>query len=144
MYLDSNALIYAIMKRPDGEPVLEVLRLAEAGKLTVAISTFSYVEVRGYGNNDPYPPDRDRQVIELLDSPHIVRVEFSRRVALRARRLGYEHRLKGFDAAHLASAVEAAVDVFMSTDTDFGRVRRIEGVWVDKPYAPGDPTLFDG
>lgn len=142
VYLDTNALVYAITNKPKGKPVAEILRLAQAGKITVFISVLSYVEVRGYSNNDPFPPERDHECVALLDSAHLVRVEFARRIALRARRLAYEYRLKNFDAVHLASAIEAEADVFMSADRDFAHGRMIEGVWVDDLYEPGDPTLF--
>lgn len=142
VYLDTNALVYAITDKPAGKPVAEILRLAQAGKITVYVSVLSYVEVRGYSNSDPYPPERDRRCIELLDSAHLIRVEFARRVALRARRFAHQYRLKNFDAMHLASAVEADVDVFMSADKGFPHGQLIEGVWLDEPYEPGDPSLF--
>ncbi len=147
VYLDSNALIYAITKKPAGEPVAELLRLADAGKLTVAISTLSFVEVRGYSNTDPYPAEQDREVIDYLDSERLMHIDFNRRVALRARRISYDYKLKTLDAMHMAAAVVAGADVLMTADGDFrpGRLnpgRMVEGVWVDAPYAPGDPTLF--
>lgn len=142
VYLDANALIHVITNKPAGKPVAEVLRLAEAGKLTVCISVLSYVEVRGYGKNDPYPADRDQQCIRLLDSGRFTHVEFGRRVALRARKYAHSYKLNNPDAIHLASAVEADADVFMSTDNDFPRGRHVDGVWIDEPYEPGDPTLF--
>lgn len=142
MYLDTNALIHAILDKPAGKPVAEILRLAEAGKITVFVSVLAYVEVRGYSNNDPFPPELDQRCVELLDSAHLTRVEFGRRIALRARGFAYQYRLKNYDAVHLASAVEAEVDVFMSADTDFLHGRFIEGVWIDDPYEPGDPRLF--
>ncbi|HEY9414419.1 MAG TPA: PIN domain-containing protein [Pseudonocardia sp.] len=147
VYLDTNALVYAISDKPAGEPVAELLRLAVAKKVIVAISTLSYVEVRGYGNADPYPAELDRQVIDYLDSEHLLHIDFNRRVALRARRISYDYKLKTLDAMHMASAVVAGADVLMTADGDFrpGRLspgRMIEGVWVDAPYAPGDPPLF--
>jgi predicted nucleic acid-binding protein len=48
VYLDSCALIYAVTKHAGHEPVAEVLRLAQHGKLTVVISTLSYVELGNY------------------------------------------------------------------------------------------------
>ncbi|WP_433263298.1 type II toxin-antitoxin system VapC family toxin [Micromonospora vinacea] len=68
--------------------------------------------------------------------------EFARWVALHARRLAHQYRLKNFDAIHVASAVEADANVFMSADKDFPQGQLIEGVWVDEPYEPGDPPLF--
>lgn len=142
VYLDTNALVYAITNKPKGKPVDEILRLAEAGKLTVYISTLSYVEVRGFSNSDPYPPEQDQKCIALLDRAHLVKVEFARRTALRARHFAYQYRLKNFDAVHLASAKEADAEVFMSADADFGKGRFIEGIWIDDVYELGGPNLF--
>lgn len=76
VYLDSDTLIYAVTEKDGCEPVLAVLRLAEARKLEVVISDLSYVEVRGWGKNDPYPPELDRRCRDALDSTNLVRVEF--------------------------------------------------------------------
>ncbi|MET8359349.1 type II toxin-antitoxin system VapC family toxin [Micromonospora sp. NPDC005171] len=142
IYLDSNTLIRALLNKSGAEPIAELLRLAQAGKIRIVISTLSYVEVRGWGKTDPYPSDLDDRCLALLDSPAIERVEFFREVAVRARRYAYTYRLSNYDAVHLASAVVASVDVLMTGDTDFPHGRSIDGVWVDEPYAPGDPTLF--
>ncbi|MEU4715517.1 type II toxin-antitoxin system VapC family toxin [Micromonospora purpureochromogenes] len=142
VYLDSNTLIYAMTKRPGYEPVAEVLRLAEAKKLEVIISDLSYVEVRGWPNKDPYPPGLDQACLAALDSPRLLRVEFSRGIALRARRYAYSYSLGNYDAVHLASAVEAGADVLMTWDKDLKRVRLVDGVWVHEPYDIGDATLF--
>ncbi|MBN1172480.1 MAG: type II toxin-antitoxin system VapC family toxin [Micromonosporaceae bacterium] len=140
VYLDSNALILAVTARPGHEPVAEILRLADTGQLTVAISTLSLVEVRGWGRTDPYPPDLDHRCVAQLDHPRLLMVEFHRDVALRARRYAHHYRLKNPDAIHLASAVEAEVDVLMTYDADFPHAQSVEGVWIDDPYFPGgDP-----
>ncbi|MGV9805560.1 type II toxin-antitoxin system VapC family toxin [Micromonospora chersina] len=144
VYLDSNTLIYAVTKQPGYEPVAEILRLADAGKLNVIISMLSYVEVRGWGKSEPYPQELDERGIAALDSPSFIRVELSRGVALRARRYAYTYRLANYDAVHLAAAVEGNADVLMTWDRDFPSGRSIDGVWVDRPYEVGDPTLFGG
>nr|MDT0661657.1 PIN domain-containing protein [Micromonospora sp. DSM 115978] len=113
----------------------EILGLADAGKLTVAISMLAYIEVRGWGKRDPYSEALDKEGVRLLDSPSLVRVELSRRVAVRARECAWKYSLNNYDALHLASALEYPVDVLMTWDTDFGFPRQIEGVWVDEPYS---------
>jgi predicted nucleic acid-binding protein len=142
VYLESNTLIRTITKKPGYEPVAEVLRLADSGKLTVLISMLTYVEVRGWGKKDPYPEALDKEGIRLLDSPSLVRIELSRRVAVRARECAWRYALNNYDALHLASALEYPADVLMTWDTDFKFPRSIEGVWVDEPYEFGDPTLI--
>lgn len=141
IYLDSNCLVYVITNRPGSEDLAEILQRAERGVLTVVISTFSYVEVRGWGKSDPYPPELDRRAIDILDHPNIMRVEFSRRVALRARKLAHSYPLSNGDAIHLSSAIEAQADVFMTEDSDFRRGEYVERVWIDSPYVPGDQPI---
>ncbi|MER7164481.1 type II toxin-antitoxin system VapC family toxin [Micromonospora sp. NPDC000207] len=143
VYLDSNTLIKAIIKEPGWEPVAAVLRLAEANKLALMISNLTYVEARGWRKGEPYPPELDQRCLAALDSPWMIRVELSRRTALRARRYAYSHRLGNYDALHLASAVEAEADVLMTTDKELLRVQYVDGVWIGEPYQLGDPTLFD-
>jgi predicted nucleic acid-binding protein len=143
IYLDSNTIISVIKAEAGHEPVAEILRLADAGRLTIAISMVSFVEVRGTSRSEPYSPEKDRQAIEALSGPHVLTVELHRHVALLARKLGMERGLKTYDAIHLASAIEAEADVLMTNDTKFPVGTFVQGVWVDKPYAPGDPLLFN-
>lgn len=144
VYLDANSLIIGAMKRPGYEPVEDLLRLAEAGRVTLSTSTFSYVEVRGQANNDPYDEELDRKLIALLDSRRIEKVEFGRAVGILARRVAREHHLKNFDAVHLASAIMAEADVLMTWDKGFNKNRghRVDGVWLDVPYFLGPDRLI--
>ncbi|NBE80294.1 type II toxin-antitoxin system VapC family toxin [Micromonospora rubida] len=143
VYLDSDTLIYAITKKPGYEPVAAVLRLAEARKLQVVISDLSYIEVRGWGLVDPYPPELDERCLAALDSPSLTRVELSRGLAIRARRYAYGRSLGNYDALHLASAVEAGAGVLMTWDKRLLRAQYVDGVWIEEPYQLGDPALFD-
>ena len=63
-------------------------------------------------------------------------------MAIRARQYAQLHRLRNYDAIHLASAVEARADVLMTWDRDFPHGQTIDGVWIDVPYEPGEPSLF--
>ncbi|WP_307849009.1 PIN domain-containing protein [Micromonospora sp. U56] len=111
-------------------------------KLEVFISDLSFVEARGWSNTDPYPPDLDRKCRNALDSNSLVRMEFSRRIALRARGYAHTYRLGNYDAIHLASAVEASADVLMTWDKKLLRARYVDGVWIEEPYEIGAPGLF--
>lgn len=143
IYLDSNTIISVIKSEPGYEPVADILRLAKAGRLVIAISMVSFVEVRGTSRSEPYSAEKDRRALDALDGPHVLTVELARHVALLARKLGFERGLKPYDAVHLASAIEAQADVLMTTDKKFPRGMSVEGVWVDEPYALGDPVLFN-
>ncbi|TDV46286.1 hypothetical protein [Actinophytocola oryzae] len=71
----------------------------------------------------------------------------NRATALKARQLLLANVIKGgtCDAIHLAGAIEQEADVFLTFDTDdFPVGQRVEGVWVDEPFFPGDGTnLFN-
>ncbi|MEV4180163.1 type II toxin-antitoxin system VapC family toxin [Streptosporangium canum] len=142
VYLDSNALISVLAGRDGHEPVAQALELARQDKLILYVSTFSYVEVRGWGNGEPYPPVRDKAALDLLDSPSVIPVEFSRGVALKARKIAYTHELRNPDAIHVASAIYAEAEVLFTSDRQMCNRGRIEGVYICAPYEIGGPTLF--
>ncbi|MEV5411576.1 type II toxin-antitoxin system VapC family toxin [Thermopolyspora sp. NPDC052614] len=137
VYLDSNALIYLLQGGPGHGDVLHALALAMDGKLNLYISTLSYVEVRGYGNDEPYPAERDKIATELLDSPSLTLVEFSRGVALKARKIAHTYRLKNPDAIHIASALYAEAEVLFTADQQLKSRGLIEGVHITEPYLIG-------
>lgn len=142
VYLDSNALIAVLQAEPTHELVVDVLDRARQGKLTVYISALSYVEVRGFSNSEPYPADRDKAALDLLDSPSLVQVEFSRGVGIEARRIAHSYRLKCADAIHVASAVRAGADVLITSDKQLVGRGVIGGVYLAEPYELGGATLF--
>lgn len=137
VYLDSNALIYLMQGRPGYEDVAQTLTAARGGKLNLYISTLSYVEVRGYGNDEPYPAERDKATMNLLDDPSLTLVEFSRGVALEARRIAHTYRLKNPDAIHVASALYAEAEVLFTSDQQLKSRGLIEGVHIAEPYPIG-------
>ncbi|WP_327047010.1 PIN domain-containing protein [Microbispora sp. NBC_01189] len=142
IYLDSNALIGVLEAHDGHEHVVQALELARQRKLDLYVSTLSYVEVRGWGNADPYPPQRDKAALALLDSPSLVSVEFSRGVGLKAREIAYTYRLKTPDAIHVASAIHAGAEVLFTRDGQMRGRGRIEGVLICEPYEIGEPTIF--
>lgn len=141
IYLDSNVLIGVIQNGQTNSPGAEVLRLAQSRSIEVYISTLSYVEVLGKTRTAPYDPVMEQRVLDALDHPLIVRVEFDRAVALMARRCCHDLRLRPMDAIHLASAVQAGVDAFMTEDDDYPLGTDFQGVWIDRPFVPGGDLL---
>jgi predicted nucleic acid-binding protein len=142
IYLDSSALLKAIKNEDGHEHVAAVLRLVDLKQITVFGSPVTMVEVRGQPRGQ-HSAEIDRRVLADLDSARLNLVEFSRRVALRARDYVGRHGLKPLDAIHLASAVEAGAEVLWSCDGDFRKLwrSRVDGVWVDEPYEFGDQPL---
>jgi predicted nucleic acid-binding protein len=143
-YLDS-CVLSRYCKRDEGwQRVQQIMDAADQGQIELYVSMFSYVECL---SQTPTPnPDigTEARVRERLDSERMNKVEFSRAVALHARELHLTHQYKLGDAIHIASALEAEVDVLFTFDKDdFPIGERVGGVWVDLPYLAGDPSLFD-
>lgn len=123
----------------------QIIYAARAGSLELYASTMLLVEARGQGREVTVDVALEVKVQELLLQPHWRYVELERTVALKARDLTLTHKLKNADAIHLASAIVAGAEVFMTLDeTDFPIGTAVDGVWVDVPYAPGGPDLFTG
>ncbi len=47
------------------------------------------------------------------------------------------------DSIHMASAIAAEVNVLFTYDKGFSIGTRRRGIWIDEPYLPGEPSLFD-
>ncbi|MEH0823428.1 MULTISPECIES: type II toxin-antitoxin system VapC family toxin [unclassified Micromonospora] len=143
VYLDSCAFLYVLNGTKGFEPVADLLRIADAGQVTILTSPLILVEVRGAERSAAFDVSRENYVRRLIDNPRLLLVEFDRTVALKARDLTWRYQLKPADAIHLASAVVGGADAFMTFDGDFPCGTNVEGVWVDKPYKHGGPDLFD-
>jgi predicted nucleic acid-binding protein len=141
IYLDSSALIAVIQDEPGCDPVKQVLSLVDQQLMTLYGSPLTLVEVRGQPRGE-HDPERDRRVLDFLDG-RVKPVELTRRVAIRARGYVGRYGLKPADAIHIASAVEAPVEVLWSQDKDFKSLwgSRVDGVWVDEPYPFGQQAL---
>ncbi|RLK13337.1 putative nucleic acid-binding protein [Micromonospora sp. M71_S20] len=144
VYLDSCAFLYVLNQTEGYEPVADLLRLADAGQVTVMTSPLILVEVRGAPRSADFDMARENRVRRMIDNPRLLLVEFDRPVALKARDLSWRYRLKPADAIHLASAVIGEANAFMTFDGGFPCGTEVDGVWVDKPYKYGGPDLFDG
>lgn len=103
--------------RAEAEAVLGLLALCEAGTITLVASGVHVVE----NERSPHP-DRRAHVEDVLGLAHPYVP--TNAVALR-RAKGYESiGIKRFDALHLASAVEAGVEYFCTTDDQLLRKGR--------------------
>lgn len=106
-------------------------------------SVFMLTEARGGGRMTPNPA-AEQKILAMLENPNMVRlVNADRRLCKNARTIALASKAKNWDAIHLASAVYAKAEVFLSYNTnDFTVGAMHDGVWVDEPYAYGGPTLF--
>jgi predicted nucleic acid-binding protein len=112
-YLDTSALVKLYVRERDSEAVRRLVSEASA----VATSLVAYPEARAAlarGFRDGLLDEKDyRQVVAALESdwPRYLALEVSDSLARFAGELAEKHRLRGFDAIHLASALTLKVRV---------------------------------
>lgn len=147
IYLDADvylALIKGEVARVD--IARSLLRDGQEKRFAIVASTLVYAEVCGHGDvrsaNDVALVDA--KVSAFFEHGFIQWVEVDLVVAREARRLSREHRLRGADAIHLASAVRASCQLLMTWNkNDFPIGRTVEGVEVREPFLFGQRRLDD-
>lgn len=153
VYLDSCVYLDDILgDNPDRLDVSRtLLERAQLGVYRLVASTLVYAEVAG---NGPYREMHGtarlhaEQKIDAFFEQGLIRyVEVDLLVARKGRDLSRRCGLRGPDAVHLASAIRAGCDAFMTWNSkDFGRLygQQVEGVLVVEPHLWGQEELFGG
>ena len=144
--IDSGLLIARITgDRPEHEPgMASLFHEVDSRKVKLFGSTLLFPEILGGRYDDPVDALKENAIFGILDNPSVITmVQVTRQVAVLARELRRELRLKTADATHLASAVFADVDVFMTIDeTDFNIGTTVRGVEIALPgSALGEDVL---
>jgi predicted nucleic acid-binding protein len=108
VYLDTSALVKNYVQ----EPHAEVVRQLVSGERLLATSTITRAEVAAAfskairtGSLTRYAADRCLKVFHE-DWKHYIRIRVTEAVVARADNLACTFRLRGYDAVHLASAME--------------------------------------
>lgn len=120
------------------------LHAARKRQMQIIASTAMFAEARGTGNHGQQDADGEQRIRQLLQEPYVTLVDVTRRIGLLARRISIERpRIKGMDALHLATAVYAEAEVFLSRNfRDFSPGDQYQGVWMEEPYEFGGDGLF--
>jgi predicted nucleic acid-binding protein len=148
-YLDSSVYISAIV----GEAVepgksdlsAQVLELGRSGRFQVVASTFVYAEVIKDRGSDGLDPEQEALIDSYLDQDFITWVEVDLPLAKKARSLSRFQGLKPVDAVHVASALRARCDQFLTWDEkDFTDGTEIEGLAVFRPHLTEMPVQLPG
>ena len=136
-YLDASVYIAAFKNEAGREVSGHILRAAQQGRISIVASTFVMAELV-YGSARPgqVKPERDDAIEETLASSRIDFIELDMDTALRARRIARQHGLKPPDAVHVATALQADADVFLTWDDHF-LGRTIQGLACRRPYFAG-------
>jgi len=146
-YLDSNIYI-ATIKGPKTEDPHKVatsaaiLDLAENGSFQIYASTFVEAEViKAPGEPEPLTLDQERVIAEYLDREFIVWIEVDRLIAQKARQLARQFGMKPPDAVHVATAIRAGCDQFLTWDDKLHKDgRQVESVYLCEPHTTGWQT----
>ena len=105
LYLDTSSLVKLYVVEPGSEEVQELVARAEL----VGTSVVAYAEARAafarHGREKSLRPAEQRRATAALDAdwPRILTLDVTEALARRAGDLAERHRLRGFDALHLAS-----------------------------------------
>ena len=103
--LDTSA-IFTFTKAEEGSDVVEdILKMAKKGKDSVYLSFVSFMELY-YVTWQEKSEDADRELIILVKSLPVHRVDSNERLTLSAGRLKANHRLSVADAFIAATAIE--------------------------------------
>jgi predicted nucleic acid-binding protein len=148
-YLDSSVYISAIV----GEAIepgksdlsAQILELARSGRFNVFASTFVFAEVIKDRKRDELDPEQEATIDKYLEQDFITWVEVDLPIAKKARSLSRFQGLKPVDAIHVASALRAKCDQFLTWDeNDFTDGTEIDGLAIYRPHMVELPAQLPG
>lgn len=142
-YLDACCYIDWAEGKDSADAVETWLQAAHRRQVQLIASTALFAEARGTGNGQK-DTGGEQRIRDLLQEPYVTLVDVTRRVGLLARSISVERpRVNGMDALHMATALYAEADVFLSRDLKaFRPPEMYRGIWVDRPYEFGGEGLF--
>jgi predicted nucleic acid-binding protein len=148
-YLDSNIYIWTIVgpsSDPDKHGIsAEILGLAEKGSFQLYASTFIEAEVVKAPDEPPLSASQETKISAFFERAFFVWVEVDRLIAQKARQLVRDHQWKPPDAIHVATALRAGCDQFLTWD---GKLRKnqdsytVEGLEICVPHTAGWQTSY--
>lgn len=135
LYLDSNAVIYAVEGEPAfRKPVLDWIRHIEDLGGSLVTSRLSRLECR----SKPLRDGDDHLLAsyeQVFESGALGLLEIDADVVERATLLRAQHRFRTPDAIHVASAILSKVDAVLSGDSELARCTDVRVVLL--PQGPG-------
>jgi predicted nucleic acid-binding protein len=146
-YVDSNVYI-STLRGPKAEDEqkfrtsAEILHLAESGAFNIYASTFIEAEViKAPGEAVPITSEQEAIIAAYFENDFIIWYDLDRLIAQRARQVARDHGMKPPDAVHVATALQARCDQFLTWDEKLhkgGRV--IDGLTICEPHLAGRPV----
>jgi predicted nucleic acid-binding protein len=116
-YWDSDCFLGWLQAEPDKEASCrEVLEAAQDGHILIVTSALTIAEVLALKGAAPIPAENRQVVEDFFRNDYIVVRNITRRVAEKARSYVWDHGVRPKDALHVATAIDAGLDLFNSFD----------------------------
>ena len=145
-YLDSLVFI-ALIKNESvagverGQIARHLFTLAERGVFKICTSALTLAEVHKPRGGAALAEALNQRVLDFFEHDYIEIVNVDRLVGEHANRLCRRYGLRANDAIHVACAVRAACDVFLTWDRDFRNVQ-LPNLVIEEPQIRGQ-IAFD-
>lgn len=116
-YWDSDCFLGWFHAEPDKESACrEVLEAANDGKVLLVTSALTIAEVLALKGQAPIPVEQRKQVEAFFRNEFIVVQNITRRIAESARSYVWDHSVAPKDALHVATAIDAGLELFNTFD----------------------------
>lgn len=130
---DTAPLIYFVEQHPDYfDRVLFIMRQVDAGAIAGVASTVALMEVLVQPLRTGDTALAQRYEVVLGNSSHFRLEPMTTVTARRAAELRARYNLRTPDALHVATAVEAGCDAFLTNDANIKRVTEISVLVLDE------------
>jgi predicted nucleic acid-binding protein len=131
--LDTSAFIYHLEAHPTrASRLLPIFKHIESGRGRGVSSTLTFLEVlvQPYRTGD----DAKRTALSalLVSFPGMTWISLDLAIADRAASLRARYRVRTPDAIHLATALHAGADLFLTNDRDLRRVQEVRVLLIDE------------
>ncbi|WP_251450154.1 PIN domain-containing protein [Microbacterium sp. Marseille-Q6648] len=143
VYADADVFLHVLLDQEHAEICGKLLAAAERGDVQLVASRLLLVEIAAYKGDRPGREPAEKLVERFLDTTGAQWVELDVVASREAVRLSWEHKLRGADAVHLATAIRRSADYFMSYDKAFPYGTTVDGTRVLRPEIVWQPTLED-
>lgn len=116
-YWDSDCFLGWLLAESDKETSCrEVLQAAEDGKVLILTSALTIAEVLAMRGATPIPATERARVEAFFRNDYIVVRNITRRVAEMAREYVWDHGVRPKDALHVATAIDANLELLNTFD----------------------------
>ena len=129
-YIDTNVFLYPILyeeeQEPKVKPANQILHSMAEGKIEAYTSTLTWDEVVWIVRKTMGRDEAISQGQKLLGFSYLDWITVDESILIRAQALMSKYTLSPRDSIHIASAIDRKIQLIISDDEDFDRVREIK------------------